>query len=206
MGSPSAWTVPLLAASVICRCACGVLALLVLTVCGCGTATKDPLQSAVGSAPATTRQQPNANTAAEAEAELAKTRSRAMERALQAAAAAIQKMESESKKLAALDYFRPGQPKLMALIRTVKQEIGAVDTTGCPQEFRDAYLDFTHRLNDGWDAMDPYLGWRGQKMGLITPWKILEVDEKTDQAMRPMNVAWQRLERLAVAGGATLPK
>ena len=94
----------------------------------------------------------------------------------------------------------------MALIRTVKQEIGAVDTTGCPQEFRDAYLDFTHRHNDGWDAMDPYLGWRGHKNGLLKPWKIFEIDEKSDEAMRPMNLAWQRLERIAVAGGATIPK
>ncbi|NDE99071.1 MAG: hypothetical protein EB034_12460 [Verrucomicrobia bacterium] len=189
----------------IVRHACGVLALMVLTICGCSTVPKAPLQNAAAHPSFATDRKSQAEAAA-AEAELAKARARAMERALQAAATAIQKMESESKKLGLLDYFRLGQPKLMALIRTVKQEIGAVDTTGCPQEFRDAYLDFTHRFNDGWEAMDPYLGWRGQKMGLLMPWKILEVDEKTDQAMRPMNAAWQRLERIAVAGGATLPK
>jgi hypothetical protein len=182
-----------------------VFASLALTICGCSTAPKAPLQNAAGHLSFATDSKSKAEAAA-AVAELARTRARAMERALQAAVAAIQKMESESKKLGALDYFRLGQPKLMALIRTVKQEIGAVDTTGCPQEFRDAYLDFTHRLNDGWDAMDPYLGWRGQKMGLLKPWKIFEIDEKSDEAMRPMNLAWQRLERIAVAGGATIPK
>lgn len=143
---------------------------------------------------------------AQAEADLARARTRAMEGALQSAAAALQKMERESKKLGALDYLRPGQPKVMALIHTVKQEIGAVDTAGCPQEFRNAYSDFTHRFNDAWDAMDPYLGWRGFKMGLLNPWNMLNLDEKTDAAMRPANVAWQNLERIAVAGGATVPK
>lgn len=79
------------------RHACGVLALMVLTICGCSTVPKAPLQNAASHLSFATDRKSQAEAAA-AEAELARARARAMERALQAAATAIQKMESESKK------------------------------------------------------------------------------------------------------------
>ena len=78
-------------------------------------------------------------------------------------------------------------------IQHYADQLRAINISGCPQDFRVAFVRYYQAVDGFKGHIDSTTGWRGVLKGFLNPMAIFSVPDNTDKAMKPLDEAGKNL-------------
>jgi hypothetical protein len=83
--------------------------------------------------------------------------------------------------------------KVDEIIQHYTDTLRAIDISGCPDDFRVAFVKYYQAWDMYKTSFDSTTGLRGMLKGFLNPMAIFQVPDNTDQAMKPIDEAGREL-------------